>query len=196
MLKEHLGILMHHEEILRVIFQVCAVLESLCYDGIIIFSTIIVIIFKAFILAVAHHEQVPLELLLLRRVEFASFVVAVFFLGLLILIFVIVVAEAIFIILVLLVSITKWLLREVLFACIHHHLLMLGRKKMLMLLRGNTLAVELIGIKFNYRVRHASARISLWLHWIAFRVIKWLSRWFNSSLSRFVSRPPYRRFSR
>ena len=176
--------------------QVCAVLESLCYDGIIVFSTFIVIIFKASILTVAHHEQVSLELLLLRRVEFASFVVAVFFFGFLILIFVIVVAEAIFIILVLVVSITKWLLREVLFACIHHHLLMLGRKKMLMLLRGNTLAVELIGIKFNNGVRHASARISLWLHWIAFRMIKWLSRWFNSSLSRFVSRPPYRRFSR
>lgn len=176
--------------------QVCAVLESLCYDGIIIFTTLIVIIFKAFILTVAHHEQIPLELLLLRRVEFASFVVAVFFLGLLILIFVIVVAEAIFIILVLVVSITKWLLWEVLFACIHHHLLMLGRKKMLMLLRGNTLAVKLVGIKFNYGVRNASASFLLLLHWIAFRVIKWLCRWL--SLSWFVSRPPNicRRFSR
>ena len=134
LLEEHLGILLHHEEFLRVIMQVCAVLESLCYDGIIIFITPIVIIFKAIILTVAHHEQIPLELLLLRRVEFTSFVVAVFFLGLLILIFVIVVAEAILIIFVLVVSITKWLLWEVLFACIHHHLLMLGRKKMLMLL--------------------------------------------------------------
>ena len=176
--------------------QVCAVLESLCYDGIIIFITPIVVIFKAIILTVAHHEQITLELLLLRRVEFTSFVVAVFFLGLLILIFVIVVAEAILIIFVLVLSITKWLLWEVLFACIHHHLLMLGRKKMLMLLRGNTLPVELVGIKFNYGVRHASASFLLLLHWIAFRVIKWLSRWL--SLSWFVSRPPNicRRFSR
>jgi len=187
--------LMHHEEILRVIMQVCAVLESLCYDGIIIFSTIIVIIFKASILTVAHHEQVPLELLLLGRVEFSSFVVTVFFLGLLILIFVIV-AEAIFIILVLVVSITKWLLWEVLFACIHHHLLlMLGCKQMLMLLRRDTLAVELVGIKFNYSVRHTTASISHLLHRIAFRVVKWLSSGLDRSLSRLVSRPPYCRFS-
>lgn len=176
--------------------QVCAVLESLCYYGIIIFSTVIVIIFKASILTVAHHEQIPLKLLLLGRVEFTSFVVAVFFLRLLIFIFVIVVAEAIFIILVLVVSITKWLLREVLFACIHHHLLMLGCKEMLMLLRRNSLSIELIRIKFNYSVCHATASISHWLLWIAFRVIKWLSRWLNN-LSWFVSRPPdiCRRFS-
>ena len=179
---------MHHEKILRVFMQVCAVLESLSYNCILILSVLIVVIFKASILTVAHHEQISLELLLLGRVEFASFVVTVFFLGLLILIFVIVVAEAVFIILLIVVSITKWLLREVLFTCIHHHLLMLGCKKMLMLLRRNSLAVELIGIKFNYGARHA-AGIRLLLHRIALRVIKWFSRWLSGS--RFVSRPPH-----
>jgi len=121
-------------------------------DFCIIFITVLVLVFKLSVLAVTHHEQVPLQLLLLVRVQLTFLIIAVilFFFSVLrrvtlFLILLVIVTETCLVSLFALsdhLTITKVCLREILVRPDKHLLL-------LSLLGGDSLSIELVCIKLH-----------------------------------------------
>lgn len=122
-------------------------------DFCVIFISVLVLVFKLSILAVTHHEQVPLQLLLLVRVQLTFLIIAVilFFFSVLrcvtlfLILLVIVITETCLISLFALsnpLTITKVCLREILVRPDNHLLL-------LSLLGGDSLSIELVCVKFH-----------------------------------------------
>jgi len=103
----------------------------------------IVVLFEFSIAAIPHHEQISLQFLLLSRVQVAILQIAVKTVIFIFSVLIFILTEACLSLrLRSLQSITKWLIRERLLACIHKHLVMLSCEYLI--LRGDSLTVELV----------------------------------------------------